>query len=423
MRTTTAILSGAAVTAIVYTALLVGQSSGRAERAAGWQRDLEFLVAEARRLHAGPSRPAHTAAFADAAASLAAKAGDLRDHQLAVEVQRLMAMLGDGHSLLYPMPSERMPFAMLPIDVYLFDDGLFAVDGTGDGMRLRGAQIVAIGGRPVEHVLASMTPYVSRDNDVGIKAFAGLYLVTPAFLESWGAAASPTRAELTVRLPDGRTDLVALDAGPARRVRRRLHAPDGAANPAPLYLRHADRPYWTEWMAGSGALYFQFNQVADAPGQPLAAFARTLGEALSTGAARALVVDVRHNHGGNNQLLAPLIEVIAEFAARPGARLFVITGRATFSAAQNFINRLERRVPSAIFAGEPSMSRPNFTGEDNPVRLPFSGLTVSISNRYWQDSEAADARAFITPHLSVPLTSRAWLANHDPVLEAVLGKL
>ena len=64
-----------------------------------------------------------------------------------------------------------------------------------------------------------------------------------------------------------------------------------------------------------------------------------------------------------------------------------------------------------------------FTGEDDPIRLPFSGLTVSISNRFWQDSDSADSRAFIAQQLAVPLTSRAWLANQGPVLEAVLGAL
>lgn len=98
-----------------------------------------------------------------------------------------------------------------------------------------------------------------------------------------------------------------------------------------------------------------------------------------------------------------------------------MTGRATFSAAQNFINRLERRLPAMIVAGEPSMSSPDFTGEDNPVHLPFSGLTASISNRYWQDSAADDRRPWIAPALPVALTSRDWLENRDPVLDAVLA--
>jgi hypothetical protein len=408
------------VAATLVTALLVGQSGVGSGRVAGWTSDLEFLVAEARRQHAGPSRPAHSAAFAAAASALAARASGLSDHRMAVEIQRLMAMLGDGHSLLYPMPTERMPFAMLPVDLYLFADGVFVVEATGAAESLRGARVVGIGDRPVGDVLAEMAPYVSRDNDMGLKAFAPLYLVTPAFLEAWGAADSPARARLTVERAAGAAETVTLEAGEARRIRRRLFAPWGSSRPVPLYLRHADRAYWTEWLEEPRALYLQFNQVRDDSSQSLAAFARALGDELSSRAPRALIVDVRHNNGGNNMLLAPLVDAIATYAATPGARVFVLTGRTTFSAAQNFINRLERRVPSATFAGEPSMSSPNFTGEDNPVRLPFSGLTVSISNRYWQDSATTDRRPWIAPHLSIPLTSRAWLANEDPVLDAVL---
>jgi hypothetical protein len=194
-----------------------------------------------------------------------------------------------------------------------------------------------------------------------------------------------------------------------------------AANQPPLYLENVDRSYWVRTLAGSGVVYLQFNQVVDDPAEPLTVFARRVADTLSAAGATALIVDVRHNNGGNNTLLEPLLTVISRYASQgQGRRVYVITGRTTFSAAQNFINRLERRIPDATFAGEPSMSSPNFTGEDSPLTLPFSGVTVSISTRYWQDSDASDHRPWIQPRLNVPLSSRDWLANRDPVLDAVL---
>ena len=122
-------------------------------------------------------------------------------------------------------------------------------------------------------------------------------------------------------------------------------------------------------------------------------------------------------------LLAPLVGTLAAFErSRPGNRIYVLTSRTTFSAAQNFITRLERAA-RPIFAGEISMSSPNFTGEDNPVTLPWSGLQLSISNRYWQDSEAGDRRPAIPMDLPADLTARAWLSNQDPVLERVLREI
>ena len=412
---------GVAVATGIVAASGVGEWQGGQDRVAGWRGDIEHVVSEARRVHAGPARPAHSPAFADAAADLARRIPELPDRRIAVELQRLMAMLGDGHSLVYPRPSPRMPFGTLPIDVYVFEDGVYVVDGSGPAAELVGSRVVRIGSRPTEDVLREMAPYVSRDNDMALKAFAGVYLVVPAFLETWGAADRPERATLTLSDSSGANRTITLEAGPARRIRRRLAPPRVASQPPPLYLQRTTTAYFTQPLPDHGALYFQFNQVMNAPETLLAAFASHLGVELASTRAEHLIVDVRHNSGGNNMLLAPLIDTIAGFASGSRERgLYVLTGRSTFSAAQNFINRLERRVPSAIFAGEPSMSSPNFTGEDNPVPLPFSGLTVSISNRYWQDSDAADRRPWIAPHLPVALSSRDWLENRDPVLDAVL---
>ncbi|MGH7497214.1 MAG: hypothetical protein ACREOO_33100 [bacterium] len=393
------------------------------DRVAGWRGDLDFLVAEARRVHAGPTRPAHSRAFTQAAADLSQRIPDLSDRRIMVEVQRLLAMLGDGHSIVYAMPIPRVSFAMLPVDLYLFSDGLFIIAGTGPAQELSGSRIVRFGARTTEEILAAMEPFVSRDNAMGLKAFAGLFLILPAFLEAWGAADNPDYVTLAVIDTAGQTREATLAAGPARRMRKKLFAPAGAPLPVPLYLRHTDKAYWLHSLAEHDALYFQFNQVADAD-TSLAAFASRLPDSLASTHADHMIIDVRHNNGGNNLLLQPLIEAISGFAAvSPKHRVYVLTSRGTFSAAQNFINRIERRIPTIIFAGEPSMSSPNFTGEDNPITLPFSGMMVSISNRYWQDSDANDRRPWIAPHLPVALSSQDWLNNRDPVLDAVLSAM
>jgi hypothetical protein len=256
---------------------------------------------------------------------------------------------------------------------------------------------------------------------MGLKAFAGLYLILPAFLEAWGATNDPDQVTLTVIDAEERTREIKLTAGPARRIRKKLFAPASAPKPVPLYLQRTEREYWLHFLRENNALYFQFNQVANAADIPLAAFASQLRDTLAGDSVGHLIVDVRHNNGGDNFLLDPLLKIITEFTTgSPKRRVYILTSRTTFSAAQNFITRIERRVPTAIFAGEPSLSSPNFTGEDNPITLPYSSLMASISNRYWQDSDANDRRPWIAPHLPVALSSKDWLNNRDPVLDAVL---
>lgn len=131
-------------------------------------------------------------------------------------------------------------------------------------------------------------------------------------------------------------------------------------------------------------------------------------------------MDVRHNSGGNNFLNLPLERALVHFDADSESnRLFVLIGRNTFSAAQNFVNRVQR-MTDAIFVGEPTGSRPNFVGETTRIKLPYSNIQLSISSRIHFDSFWGDERPWITPHIPVRVTSGAYFGNEDPVVSTVL---
>ena len=51
------------------------------------------------------------------------------------------------------------------------------------------------------------------------------------------------------------------------------------------------------------------------------------------------------------------------------------------------------------------------TGEDTDVVLPWSGLGLSISTRYWQDSYPGDRRPWIAPDLPVPVRAADYFAG------------
>jgi hypothetical protein len=78
------------------------------------------------------------------------------------------------------------------------------------------------------------------------------------------------------------------------------------------------------------------------------------------------------------------------------------------------------RDTHAIFAGEPSSSRPNFVGEETPVQLPWSGAIGSISDRY-HETIPGDKREWIEPEIKLVLSSADYFANRDPLLEKVLA--
>lgn len=167
-------------------------------------------------------------------------------------------------------------------------------------------------------------------------------------------------------------------------------------------------------------MFFQYNSVRNDQKEPFAAFTERLFKFIGENAVEKLVIDLRWNNGGNTFLLTPLIRgLIKNEKINQRGKLFVITGRRTYSAAQNASTFFERHT-SAIFVGEPTGSSPNFVGEEDPFVLPYSKILANVSNLFWQSAFPQDERTWIAPLIYVPPTFKAYSANRDAALEAIL---
>ena len=111
------------------------------------------------------------------------------------------------------------------------------------------------------------------------------------------------------------------------------------------------------------ALYFQYNEVrASSPAGSLSKVVGEMRERLTAGGVTRVIVDVRHNPGGDNHTYPPLLNLLLDPLVNRPAYLYVIIGRQTFSAATNFVTELDVQS-SAVFVGEPTGGRPNLYGD------------------------------------------------------------
>jgi tetratricopeptide (TPR) repeat protein len=394
------------------TALYSRANSETLSRDDKWRRDIDFFGNEARRMHVHPDRPAFSREFTDSIASLKARVSQSTDMQVKLGLRRLVAMLGDGHSAMQRDTSMRM----LPIDLYMFADGIYVVNGVAESARLAGSRVVRLGKTPVEDVARRLAALIPHDNDMDLRARLPNALVNTTFLADAGVANADGTVDVTLEDSAGRRSVVPMTGGPLRSNPGLTTRTTGAQ---PLY-RDRSRPYWARDLPEARAVYLNFNSVTEVESLTIARFSQGLAAQLRNPSYRNLIVDVRLNGGGNSFLLPPLIQAIASFAVADTARrVYVITSRHTFSAAQNFAGKLEWLI-NPVFVGEPTGSAPNFTGELTSTVLPYSGISVTISNRLHMNSDWEDRRQWIAPHVPVRLTSSDFFAGRDPALETVV---
>ena len=176
---------------------------------------------------------------------------------------------------------------------------------------------------------------------------------------------------------------------------------------------------WVRTLAGGKAVYMGYNSVRS----PSPSFLRTLGRLARAPSTKRVIVDVRLNGGGDNTTYGPLTTLFGSSAVNKRGKLYLLTGRATFSAAANFAAELDRDT-RAIIVGEPTGGGVETYGDTFPVVLPTTGWTVYIATRYHERKKGPrDRRLAVAPDLPVDLTSAQYFAGRDPVLERALRGL
>jgi hypothetical protein len=357
--------------------------------------------------------------FTSAAEKLRNNFSHYSDQHILLEFEWLATTLGDGHTYVLPWAAKNVRAYAIPLRFYLFSDGLFVIDATEEMSRFVGTRVIAIGGISTESAIQKIAPYISRDNEQGVNWIGPVFLSLQGALEGIGAKIDNGKIVLELEDANEKIEKINLSFELMRPTRGipKLFPPKTSKQPTPLYLQNVGDSYWMKTINnGTKAfLYFQFNQVMNKDTESLQAFSKRLGDTLRISGARRLVIDVRHNNGGNAELLYPLLDVLTAFQTANGpASVTIITGRNTFSAAQIFISKCDRLF-HPLFVGESSSSRPNFVGEENAVILPYSGAMCSISNRY-HESIPGDTRTFIEPNKVVLLSSTDYFSNVDPIL-------
>jgi hypothetical protein len=388
-----------------------------------WREDLRLMAAQMPALHKNLFHTMKREDFERAVRALDAEIPNLNEDQIIVRLAQIGALVQDGHSGL----SLREGFPHIPVLFVQYPDGVYVRAAAPVYADAVGGRVLEVGGAAWQAAMARVNSVVSQDaeNEGQRLAWAAkIYLTNTRVLHGLGLSNSGDAAEFLIEKKGQRKTFVMraeeikypwwFDATPEGWVDAR---PSSAA--VPLAYQHASEPYWFTPLPERRAIYFQFNAVMDGDGETLAEFSARLGASIERPDVDRLVIDLRNNSGGDNTRLRPLLVTLIRSKVNHRGGIYAIIGPTTYSAAQNFVNRLGNYA-EPIFVGAPTSENVNSYGDPSVIKLPHSGLEMYVSHLWWQDEDPRDARTGTFPEIAAESTFQDYVEGRDPVLELAL---
>ncbi len=426
---------------LVATAPL-GAQGAVASSAAGWNADLDTLVARITRVHPRPWAHTTREAFDRQVAALRRANATATDGQRLAGMMRLVASLEDGHTFISDLGPAGTRW--YPVRFYLFADGLHLTAVPAAQQRFAGAKVLRVGTMSADSAVRAMLALSAGDNEFGRREGIA-YLSSAVLARALGV--TPREDELALETDRGVLTLAAVDTkkgdvswaqygelygppdlplvtafGGRAGAQYRDHAKNGDL---PVHLR-GRRAYWWTVLPADSAIYFGLGNIvaksAFSPQTLLEEIRAALAHVDSAPeATKRFILDLRYDSGGDGTLTPAIVNEFVKRDASIGrrGRFFVITGRKTFSAAAGTVLDLLRHT-NAILVGEPMGVAYNSSGDAGGSTLPAHGIGVSISTNTSFETRGEGIR--VVP-VQVPgeMTGADYFAGRDPAVDQILA--
>lgn len=374
-----------------------------------WKADIRYLAAAIPTVHKNAFHHTNRAEFDVRVQSLLAQADEASDEEMVVGIQQLIASIGDGHSFL----STGEHFRYYPFELLDVEGEMRIVRAADPFKQLLGSRIVAIDGMPIAEARRRIRTLIPQaENPWYVLHQETGQIVRAEDLFALKISRRLDQALFTLQKNGEPESEVMI---PSFSPKEQLDWTDMSASL--LSYSHADQSFWFGKLPGTQAVYVNFRWYEN-----LEQKARQLFDYIDQTGAKALVIDLRFNGGGNFTL--PQRFIIPEIRRRsrllkPG-RLFVLVGRRTFSAAMTNAIDFKGEV-GAVLVGEPIGARPNGYQENGWITLPNSGLRASLSTmqyRFWESDIDT-----LNPDVMVPVRWSDFRDGADPALDYVTQRL
>jgi hypothetical protein len=377
-----------------------------------WRQDLDYLADALPKCHKNAFHAISREQFRREVVKLSDRIPDLTDAEIRAGFSRIVALIGDGHTWISALNSS----LEFPIGYRQFGDNaseIYAIAADREYSEAIGARLVGVGSYSMEEVIARLRPLALAETPVMFNVYVPALLHNVDALRGTGLWAGGESILLHYER-DGRK--FSIGVKPARKEEagpRIVRAPEQL----PMYLSNRSTPYWFRMLEDTHALYIQYNSCVDVPSLSFAQFTKQVVESAQRDPVEKVIIDLRLNGGGNNQIMKPLLHALRRDPLRR-ARLYVITGWMTYSSGTWAACQLKTKC-KAIIVGEPSSQKLHAYGDTRTFKLPNSGISVGYAVQFF--NFVSKKEDLLIPDLPVPVTVKDYFAGRDTALERILA--
>lgn len=351
---------------------------------------------------------------------------ELTDNQIAYELRRIVAILGDAHSQVIVADYELFPLVVEPME----DQGQIGLFVTRIPLayeNLLFSRLVSINGIPVEDVMARLRPFVPTENehwaDYCITSiYSEMLLAYKAALQAAAVMGQEDTARFCFEKVDGtevEVNLSALDLSTGEYWRTQY------ADATPFSMgflsssQHGYTSYFYKYLELYDTMYLRLYDCSSEAGYRLEELLGDVDQELRViGAVDKIVVDIRGNPGGYVEFVDALIEFLQQANTDD---VYILIDNGSFSAATIFPSRARSKLDNLTIVGSHTGQTPNFFAGATSINLRKHDVLLTISTDYFEGEPGFEGQA-LAPDILVYQNVDDYLMRIDTVLQTVLDR-
>ncbi len=343
------------------------------------------------------------------------KVDQLSTKQVFVELNKIIASVGDAHTSINYWDGYSYP-----LQFYILDGKVYVVNAGKDFEDMMFCQVTKINDVDIDKVMEQLRTLVSHENESWVLAMLPNYLQSPVYMYGLGILSNETETVFTVQKNGKERDyrVPTLEYGESTELVN--------TKEKDILLGIYNKYYAYEYLTQDRALYFEYNACAEMEDQSFADFNNEMMNRIEKEEVEKIIIDLRSNSGGNSEILNPFTDRLKSYIKeKPEVRIYTLVGRNTFSSGMFAIYRIKEAAPAAVSVGEPTGGALDCYGEVKTMEMPNSMIPISYSTKYFEFSKSFryknEGVGTFLPDVVIQPTIEDYVGGKDVVLDYALA--